>query len=137
MLRKQCHNQILCLTLCIRETPKRVLLQTVKTHMKCSIMLYFIRVYTVCKGKKDLQTNNTIFLNYTLIPLCMYNGLSQARIRESISKQRVKATSYRTTIRVATSLDFDQDPYFFLFFLFILTYDLADILGRLSVCTRQ
>ena len=31
---------------CIRETPKRVLLQTVKTQMKCSIMLHFIRVYT-------------------------------------------------------------------------------------------
>ena len=39
------------LTLCIQETPKRVLLQTVKTQM-----LHFIRVYTVCKGKKDLQT---------------------------------------------------------------------------------
>ena len=24
-------------------------------------MLHFIRVYTVCKGKKDLQTKNTIF----------------------------------------------------------------------------
>ena len=35
---------------------KQVLLQTVKTQMKCSIMLHFIRVYTVCKGKKHLQT---------------------------------------------------------------------------------
>ena len=46
---------IASLTLCIRETPKRVLLQTVKTQMKCSIssiMLHFIRVYNVCKGKK-------------------------------------------------------------------------------------
>ena len=39
------------LTLCIRETPKRVLLQTVKTQIKCSIMLHFIWVYTVCQGK--------------------------------------------------------------------------------------
>ena len=93
MLRKQCHNQIVCLTFCIRETLKRVLLQTVMTQIKCSIMLYFIRVYTVCKGKKDLQTKNTIFFNYTLIPLCMYNGLSQARMRDSISKHRVKATT--------------------------------------------
>ena len=31
-----------------------VILQTVKTQMKC-IMLHFIRVYTVCKGKNDLQ----------------------------------------------------------------------------------
>ena len=40
--------------LCTWETPKRVLLQTVKTPMKCRIMRHFIRVYTVCKGKKDL-----------------------------------------------------------------------------------
>ena len=44
------------LPLCIRETPKQVLLQKVKTQMKCSIMLHFISVYTICKGKKDLQT---------------------------------------------------------------------------------
>ena len=52
------------LTLCIRETPKRVLLQTVKTQMKCSKMLHFIRVCTVCNGKKGLQTkecNNFFF----------------------------------------------------------------------------
>ena len=36
--------------------PRRVFLQAVKTQMKCSIMLHFIRVYTVCKGKKYLQT---------------------------------------------------------------------------------
>ena len=30
--------------------------------MKSSIMLHFIRVYTVCKGQKDVQTKNTIFL---------------------------------------------------------------------------
>ena len=46
--------------------------------MKCSIMQHFIRVYTVCKGKKDLQTkeyNN--FENYNLTPLDMQNELSQ------------------------------------------------------------
>ena len=36
--------------------PKRVILQTVKTQMKCSIMLHFIRVNTVCEGQNDLQT---------------------------------------------------------------------------------
>ena len=62
------------LTLCILETPKQVLLQTVK----CSIMLHFIRVYTVCKGEKDNQTIKTIFFeNYNLTPLDMYNGLLQ------------------------------------------------------------
>ena len=67
-----------CLTFCIQETHKRLLIQTVKTQMKCCIMLHFIRVYTVCKCKKDLQTKNTIFFyNYNLTPLDMYNGLSQ------------------------------------------------------------
>ena len=42
------------LTRCIRETPKRVLLRIVKAPMKCSIMLRFIRVYTVCFDRKDL-----------------------------------------------------------------------------------
>ena len=57
-----CHARfinMLSLALCIRETPNQVLLQTVKTQMKCRVMLHFIRVYTVCKDKKDLQT--TIF----------------------------------------------------------------------------
>ena len=52
---------IVMLTLCIRETPKRVLLQTVKTQMKCSIMLHFIRVYTVCKGKKRFSDKRIHF----------------------------------------------------------------------------
>ena len=65
------------LTLCIQETPKQVLLLTVKTWMKCSIILHFIRIYTVCKGKKDLRQKNTISFNYNLTPLDMYNGLSQ------------------------------------------------------------
>ena len=47
--------------------------------MKCSIMLHFIRVYTVCNGKNDLQTKEyTIFFeNDNLTPLDMYNGLFQ------------------------------------------------------------
>ena len=51
------------LTLCIRGIPKQVLLQTVKTQVKC-LMPYFIRIYTDCKGKKDLQTKecNIFFL---------------------------------------------------------------------------
>ena len=45
------------LTLCIQETPKRVLkMQTVKTQMKCNIILHFTRVFTVYNDKKDLQT---------------------------------------------------------------------------------
>ena len=45
----------------IHETPKQALLQTVKIQMKCSMMLHFIMVYTVCNGKKDLQTKDNIF----------------------------------------------------------------------------
>ena len=41
--------------------------------------LHFIRVNTVCKGKKDIQAKeslNTIFFeNHNLTPLDMYNGL--------------------------------------------------------------
>ena len=49
----------LLLTLSIWETPKWEPLQTVKTQMKCSIMLHFIRAYTVCKGKKGLRSYQT------------------------------------------------------------------------------
>ena len=40
--------QVDVLTLCKLETPKLVLWQTVKTQMKCSIMLHFIRFFAVC-----------------------------------------------------------------------------------------
>ena len=41
-------------------------------------MLHFIWVYTVCKGKKDLKTEEyNIFLNNNLTPLDMDNGQSQ------------------------------------------------------------
>ena len=64
------------LALCIQETPKGVLFQTVKTQVKCCIMQHFIRVFTVCLSKKDLKTKNIIFFeNYILPPLDMYNGL--------------------------------------------------------------
>ena len=36
------------LTLCMLEPPKRILWQTVKTQMKCSIMLHFIGINTFC-----------------------------------------------------------------------------------------
>ena len=62
------------IALCIRENPKRVLLQTVKTQMKCSIMLHFMGVYTVCNGKKK---EKIFFENQHLTSLDMYNGLSQ------------------------------------------------------------
>ena len=39
---------------------------------------HFIRVYTICKGKKGLQTKEyNIFENDNLTPLDMYNGLSK------------------------------------------------------------
>ena len=53
-------NGIEYLTLIFGETPKQVFLETVKTQMKCSVMLHFIRVYIVCKGKKYLQTKENI-----------------------------------------------------------------------------
>ena len=40
--------------------PKWVLLQTVKTHMKCRIMWHFIMVYTVCYGKMISRQKYTL-----------------------------------------------------------------------------
>ena len=64
----------------------RKLWQTVKTQMKCCIMLHFIRVYTVCKCIKDLQTRecfNHLLISmllslYSLLPktLCIVNDRS-------------------------------------------------------------
>ena len=82
--------------------PKQVLLQTVKTQMKCNIMLHFIMVYTVCKGKKILRQKNKkkFFLIITLPPLDMYNGLSQVccikpegRIQFSIQRINILAST--------------------------------------------
>ena len=74
------YQNLTCLSLCIWETPKWVLLQTVETQMKSHLMQHFIRVYTLfVKVKKIFRQNNSIcfFLNYNLMPLDMYNGLSQ------------------------------------------------------------
>ena len=84
------------LTLCIQETPKQVLLQTVKTQMKCRIMLHFIRCTPFVMVKKIFRLKNTISIeNYNLTPLDMYNGLSQVyclnQKEESISIQRVNS----------------------------------------------
>ena len=69
--------------------------------MKCNIILHFTRVYTVCRGKKDRQTKNTICLSfYNLTPLDMYNRLAQARCIKSkgkyISIQRGKVMIKKT-----------------------------------------
>ena len=67
------HVYVYNLTLCIQEPPKHVLLQTVKNQIKCYIMRHFSRVYTVCKGKNDLQTKEYNFYeNYNLTALDMY-----------------------------------------------------------------
>ena len=51
---------------CPPMTHKQVLLQTVKTQMKCPIMRHLIKVYTVCNGKKDHRQNTIIFETYNL-----------------------------------------------------------------------
>ena len=65
-----------------------------KTQMKCHIMWHFIRVYTVCKGKEDLQTKKTkmFVLNYNLYPLCARGypkGIVSNQLDEPIGIQRV------------------------------------------------
>ena len=42
-------------------------------HNTAFLKLHFIRVYTVCKVKKNTMS----FENYNLAPLKLYNGLSQ------------------------------------------------------------
>ena len=60
---------------CVSETPKQVLLQTVKTQMKCSIIS---GSSLLVKVKKIFRQKNTICReNYNLTPLDTYNGLSQ------------------------------------------------------------
>ena len=51
------------LTLCNWETLKRVSLQAMKTQMKCSIMLHYIRFYTVYNGKKRSSDIRIIYLS--------------------------------------------------------------------------
>ena len=45
-------------------TPKQEFLQTVKTQMKCSIMLLFISVYSVKVKKVSKQKNTFFFFNF-------------------------------------------------------------------------
>ena len=63
--------------LCIRETPKQVLLQIVKIQMKYSTMLHFIRSTLFVKVKKIFRLKNTFFFKFNTTPLDMYDGLFQ------------------------------------------------------------
>ena len=67
------------LTHCFRKTPGRVVLQTVKTQMKCSIISSVSTLFV--KVKKIFRQKNTIFVeNYNLTPrdTMLVQGLSQA-----------------------------------------------------------
>ena len=59
------------LTLCIRETTKRVLLQDEQNAAFHQSTL-FVKVKKIVR-----QMNTLLFKNYYLTPLDMYNGLSQ------------------------------------------------------------
>ena len=78
--------QRISLTLCIRETPKWVLLQTVRTQMKCHILRHFIRVHTVCMGKKIFRQKNTILKKISPTPLDTYNGPSQVHFIKPVGR---------------------------------------------------
>ena len=55
------------------ETPKGVLWQTVKSQLKCSMMLHFIRVFTVFFRQDWSSEKEIIFLgNYNLRPLSIF-----------------------------------------------------------------
>ena len=48
-------------TLSILVVPKCILWQTVKTQIKCRIMQHFIRVWTICQDKNNLQRKKIQF----------------------------------------------------------------------------
>ena len=85
--------------------------------MKCSIILHFICILTVCKGKKDLQTKkfNILLKIYNLTPQDTDIGLSEVYCiipeEESISIQRDnpnfvhKKLSYRPMDKSGFKLD--------------------------------
>ena len=52
------HQEIASSTILV--THKCILLQTAKTQIKCHIMSLFIRVYTVCYDKDNLQLKKNI-----------------------------------------------------------------------------
>ena len=59
------HCRTFLVTLLYMATPKQVLWQTVKTQMKCSTMLHFIRICTVSSGDPFNYTmGNPIFYQY-------------------------------------------------------------------------
>ena len=78
------HKGLFLLTFCIRETPKWVFLQTIKTQMKYSIISMMWHLSNISSGstlfvkvKKIGQKNTISFLKYNLSPLDIYDELSQ------------------------------------------------------------
>ena len=73
---------------------------TVKTQMKCSILLHFIRVYSVCKGYKVLQTKEyNIFENYKLTPLDKICTMDYPKF--TVSNQKDKSISIKRVKKLA------------------------------------
>ena len=55
--------------LCIRETPKRVLLRTAKTQMKCSIMLHGLHCLLIQKQSSGNEVQILLEISSTFDPL--------------------------------------------------------------------
>ena len=88
----RCKNKIIVLYCIVQE---------VKTQMKYSIMLHFIRVYAVCKGKNILrQTKTIVFAKYNPAPLGMYNRLSQSYCIKSEVRIHLYTKGKRLHIRL-------------------------------------
>ena len=66
------------LTLCILETPKRVLLQTVKTHMKCSIMHFIRATLKHSLGERNsilvCNYNHSVYMYNAFVGYCIVKG---------------------------------------------------------------
>ena len=73
---KNLKNPSCHLNICTLENSKQVLWQTVKTKMKCSIMLHFIRVLVHYLTRQNQSTKKEInnFGNSNMSPLNIHNG---------------------------------------------------------------
>ena len=76
-------------------------MQTVKTQMKCSIMLHFIRVYTVCTGKRIfIQKNMLYFIGvYTVCNV----QVTHLRTLGMVRKARPQLSVHSVTIRITSA----------------------------------
>ena len=115
--------------------------------MKCcmkQLMQHFIRVYTVCKGKKDLQTKEYIFkktivghpryVQWTIPSLLYHTRRNNPLVYKGLSIELFSSILVIGTLRVNNllhNLTYDNFAYWVIF------YDSYGISGTLSLRVKQ